>query len=137
MRDWIKSKNGMIAGAASFFGVLFFLWQILGVSSPSAVRVLDARISFQFTAYQEKEEHFISYSLENTKKRKVKASVRVQLGALGIGGLFQPLKDARDTAVLEPLETKSFVTKFELPKGKVPQGKELIAQVKVKRVSRA
>lgn len=137
MNDRLKSKRGMIAGAAIFFGALFFLWQILGVSSPSAVRVLDSRISFQFTAYQDKEEHFVSYSLENTKKRKVKASVRVQLGSPGAGNFFQSLKDVRDAAVLEPLETKSFVTKIELPKGKAPQEKELIAQVKVKRVSRA
>jgi len=137
MKDWIKSKNGMIAGAVSFSGALFFLWLLFGAFPSSAVKMLDARISFQFTAYKDKDEHFISYSLKNTKERKAKASVRVQLGTSGDGGLFQPLKEVRETAILEPLETKSFVTKLELSKGKAPQEKELIAQVKVKRVSRA
>jgi len=137
MKDWIQSKNGMIAAAAFGIAVLFLMAHFFGSFLPSAVRVLDTRISFSFTAYEDKEEHFIAYSLENTKKRKVKAAVRVQLGANGLAGIFQPLKDMRDTAVLEPLETKAFVTKIELPKSKAPKNKDLAAKVKVKRVSRA
>lgn len=136
MKDWIQSKNGMITAAVCGIAVLLLISHFFGSFSPSAVRVLDTRISFRFTAYDDKEEHFIAYSLENTKKRKVKAAVRVQLGANRLAGLFQPLKDMRDTAVLEPLETKAFVTKIELPKSKVPKNKDLSAKVKVKRVSR-
>ena len=137
MKDWIQSKNGMIAVAAFGVVALLLISHFFGSFSTSSVRVLDARISFSFTAYEDKEEHFIAYSLENTKKRKVKAAVRVQLGANGLAGFFQLLKDMRDAAVLEPLETKAFVTKIELPKSKVPKNKDLSAKVKVKRVSRA
>lgn len=137
MKDWIQSKNGMMAAAVCAIAFLLLISHFFGGFSPSAVRVLDTRISFRFTAYEDKEEHFIAYSLENTKKRKVKAAVRVQLGANGVAGFFQPLKDMRDAAVLEPLETKAFVTKIELPKSKVPKNKDLSAKVKVKRVSRA
>lgn len=138
MKDWMKDKKTVIIAAAVFLGAFYFLWQAFGGYSPSAVRVLDTRISFQFTAYPDHEEHFVAYSLENTKNKKVKVKVRVQLGSQGMGGMmFQAISDARDTAVLGPLETNSFVKKFDIPKSKIPQGKELSAKVKVKRVARA
>lgn len=137
MQVWEKNKKTIIA-AAIFLGALFILWQVFGGYSASAVKVLDARISFQFTAYPDREEHFVAYSLENTKNKKVKANMKVRLGTQGMSGMtFQSILDARDSAVLKPLETKSFVTKFEIPKSKIPQNKELSAQVHVKRVARA
>lgn len=134
MRELFKKYQKEISAAGIFFVLLLILSFFVGGFSPSSVRVLDARISFQFTAYQDKEEHFVAYSLENTKKNKVKTAVRVQLGTTGLG--FKKLMELRDTAVLEPLETRSFVTKFEIPKAKVPKNKTLGAKVKVKRVSR-
>lgn len=137
IEEKLRSKRVLMVAAIFAIIVLVVVSHFFGNFSASAVRVLDTRISFQFTAYPDKEEHFVAYSLENTKKKKVKAAVRVHLGATGSTGIFQLLEQARDEAVLEPLETKAFVTKIELPKSKVPKSKDLSAKVKVKRVSRA
>lgn len=131
-------KNKYLAIGAAALCILFLAWKLFGGFSPSAVRVLDARVTFKFTALQDKDQYFISYSLENTKKKKVKADVRVQLGSSGLGGrVFHGLKAKNDTAVLEALETKSFVTQIDIPKPKNGKDTELDVRAKVKRVSRA
>lgn len=136
--EWLKNKYSAVGIAVMGAILLFLLWEIFFGFSPSAVKVLDARVTFKFTAYQDKEQYFVSYSLENKKKKKAKAVVRVQLGQSSLGGyIFRTLKSQNDTAVLEPLETKSFVVQIDLPKAKNHKERNLDARAKAKRVSRA
>lgn len=134
-----KMSKTKLAGIAIIVAVLIFAaWELLMGFPPSAVRVIDSRISFQFTVYKERDEYFVSYSLANTKDAKVKAFVRVQLVDTGPNGKsFRAVKGLNNSEVLEPLETKSFVTKFELPKPKKLRERDLSPTVKIRRVTRA
>ena len=133
IKEWIKNKPLWRIAVAAL--VVFVVWEMFG-TSPSAVRVLDARVTFKFTIYQDKGQYFISYSLENTKKAKVRATVRVQMGEESLGGrVFRSVKAQTASVVLEPLETKAFVTQIDVPKNK-SNHRELVVRAKVKRVSR-
>lgn len=124
----------IIAGAM----LLFLGWELFTEFSPATVKVLDARVTFQFTAYAEKEEYFVSYSLENTRAKKTQALVRVRLGEQYLGGhIFRETKAANDTVVLGPMETKVFTTKFEIPKSRKDEKRNFVARARVKRVFRA
>ncbi len=132
-------KKFKLSGAALAVAavVLFIVFELFSGISPSAVRVLDARVTFKFTAYHDKDQYFISYSLENTKKTKAKAVVRVQLGETSLGGrVFHGVQAQNDNAVLEPLETKAFVLQMDVPKKAHDKERELDVRAKVKRVSR-
>ncbi len=139
MNFFSMKEPQIIIGAkiAAAIAVIFFVWEAFFGLSPSAARVLDTRITFKYTAYQDKDQYFISCSLENTKKKKIKAVVRVQLGEESLGGrVFRTLKAQNDSIVLEPLETKAFVTQIDIAKKKNGKYKELSVLAKVKRVSR-
>lgn len=118
--------------------ILFIIFEAFFHVSSSAVKVLDARVSFKFTAYQDKEQYFISHTLENLKQHKVKAVAQVQLGESSLGQrLFHAVQTKEETLILDSLETKVFVTQIDVPKAKNAQESNLAPHVKIKRVSRA
>ena len=133
--QWKKNKSAL------FFVVvvcLFLVWEVFFSVSPAAVKVLDARITFKFTAFQDRDQYFASCSLENTKKARVRALVRVQLGEESLGGrVFHLSKAQTESVVLAPLETKAFVVQMDVPKNKDGNPRELAVRAKVKRVSRS
>lgn len=128
-----KFDKATLVGIAA--AVLFTVcagWILTRGVPASAVKVLDSRVTFKFTAYPNKDEVFASCSLENTKNYRVKALVFVDLKN-GPGGAV--LKSVKETAEFGPQEIKTIVTKFELPKAKEPRLEEVA--VKVRRANRA
>ena len=137
-REWIKNKYALIGGIIAVVIALFLVWEAFFGFSPTNVKILDSRVTFKFTAYQNKEQHFVSYVLENKAKVKVKATVRVQLGEASMGGyIFHSTKAILDSAEIEPLEIKSFAVQIDVPKAKNGKEQNFDVRVKVKRVSRA
>ncbi len=136
-RIWTKKKFalvGAIAGAAA----LFLVWEAFFGFSPASVKVLDARVTFKFTAYQDKEQHFVSYVLENKTKAKVKATARVQMGEARMDGrIFRSVRSENNFAELDPFEIKSFAVQMDIPKAQKGKEQNFDVRVKVKRVSRA
>ena len=137
-RDWKKNKFALVGGIIAGAAALFLVWEAFFGFSPANVKVLDARVTFKFTAYQDKEQHFASYVLENKTKAKVKATVRVQLGKASLGGrVFHSIRAENNFAELDPLETKSFAVQMDIPKSGNGKEQNFDVRAKVKRVSRA
>jgi|GEM_PF-3098859 len=136
-KDIFKNKHAPMLALAGL-AVCFIFWEMFSSFSVSDVKVLDARVTFKFTAFADRDQYFVSYSLENKKKAKVKAQVKVQLGNSSLGGkMFRVIQKQTDIAMLEPLEMKSFVVQMDLPKPKDGKNRELNVHAKVKRVVRA
>ena len=137
-RDWKKNKFALVGGIIAGAAALFLVWEAFFGFSPANVKVLDARVTFKFTAYQDKEQHFVSYVLENKAKTRIKATVRVQLGEVSMGGrIFHSTKAIYDSAEIGSLEIKSFAVQIDVPKAKNGKEQNFDVRAKVKRVSRA
>ena len=137
-KDWMKDKNTATGAALAVIVALFLIWQAFFGFSPANVKLIDTRITFKFTAYHDIDQNFVSYTLENKTKTKLKVTTRVQLGETRKGGRrFKLIKAADDKGEIGPRETKTFVAQVDVPKAEGGKARDLAARAKVKRVSRA
>ncbi len=122
----------LLLAVAGFLG-----WRFVAAKVPVAdVRLVDTRITFKFTAYKDHEEYFVSCSVENKINQKVKAEIVVDLGEVGEANIVNKIQTERTSVELQPLELKSAVIKFNIPKSKDGVARELTPRAKISGVVR-
>lgn len=138
IKELFKERRAQLGIWGAVFVAVFVVFEMLGGLSPADVKVLDARITFKFTAFENKDQYFVSYSLENKKNKRVKVRAQVQIGNLNFGGkIFHAIQSKNDSVILAPMEIKSFVVQMDLPKAKGAEAREFDVFAKIKKVSRA